>query len=110
MMKSSFFKGEDIKIEDKFGNISEAKIIGVEFKSGDVIRKFSNRILIQVSNPTSDVLNTKIVKKVIIKSKHQTNYFPNISDIPCGVQNTYIDFNNEYLYVATSGLLPIQFL
>lgn len=102
----SFFKGEDIKIQDKFGNVSNAKIISVEFQTGDVVKKFSSRLLVQVLNPTSSVIDTIIVKKIIIKSKHNTNYFPNISDIPCGVQNTYIDFDNTSLYVATSGLPP----
>jgi len=100
----SFFNGEDIKIQDKFGKISNAKIIAVEFATGDVIKKYSSRILVQVLNPTSSVIDTTIVKKIIIKSKHNTNYFSNISDIPCGIQNTYIDFDNTSLYVTTSGL------
>ena len=100
----SFFKGETIELSDGFGNLSPATVVSVEFNAGDVVRKFASRILVQVTSPTFTTTNAKVVKKVIIKSKHHSDYFPNISQIPCGVQNTYIDFDRSSFYVASSGL------
>ena len=100
----SFYKGEKIFLEDKFGNTSEADIISVEFETGDTIRKYTNRILIQVFNATFDISSSNNLKKYIVKAKHYSDYFEDIDKIPVGVQNTYISSDNETMYVTSTGL------
>jgi len=99
----TFYKGEKIILKDRFGNESEANIISVEFETGDTIRKYSSRILVQVISPESSILDSVTLKKIIIKTKHNSDYFANLQSIPTGVQNTYIDFSGEYLYVSSTG-------
>jgi len=51
------------------------------------------------------ILNDKTqLKKTINKAFSNQNYFPNISVFSTGIQNSYIDYNNENFYVASSGL------
>lgn len=99
----TFYKGEKIILKDRFGNESGTNIISVEFETGDTIRKYSSRILVQVISPESSILDSVTLKKIIIKTKHNSDYFANLQSIPTGVQNTYIDFSGEYLYVSSTG-------
>ena len=105
--KVYFYQNEVISLVDSIGNKTEAKIISVEYATSDLIKKYSNRILIQVINPGSfSVLSSKIVTKKIYKVNHYSNYFQNLNNdnIPAGVQNTYIDSEQKYFYVTSSGL------
>lgn len=102
--KVSFYKNEKIKLNDGLGNKSDVSIISVEFDSGDTIRKYSNRLVVQVLNPNFNTLNSKILEKVIYKSNHYLNLFDGISKIPSGVQNTYIDSEESNFYVTSTGL------
>ena len=103
--KIYFYQNEIILLIDGAGNTTEAEVLSVEYATSDVIKKYSNRILIQVTNPGSfNVLTSKIVRKKIYKVNHHNNYFPNLSEIPSGVQNTYIDSDEKYFYVTSSGL------
>jgi len=44
------------------------------------------------------------IKKIIKKANSALNYFPSISNLPTGVQNTYVDYDFENFYVISSGL------
>jgi len=103
--KIYFYQNEIISLSDNLGSSIEAKIISVEYSTSDSIKKYSNRILIQVINPgTYNVLTSKVVGKKIYKSNHYSNYFPNLENIPAGIQNTYIDSEEKYFYITSSGL------
>ena len=103
--KIYFYQNEVISLLDNLGGIIDAQIISVEYSTSDSIKKYSNRILIQVINPgTYSVLTSKVVRKKIYKSNHYSNYFPNLENIPAGIQNTYIDSEEKYFYVTSSGL------
>jgi hypothetical protein len=103
--KIYFYQNEIVLLIDSSGNKIEAEIISVEYSTSDLIKKYSNRVLVQVINSGSfNVLNSKIVRKKIYKSNHYSNYFPNLENIPAGVQNTYIDSDEKYFYVTSSGL------
>ena len=102
--KISFYKGEKLILENGSGQTSDCTVIGVEFDTGDDVRKYTDRILIQVSQSNFTITDSKNVKKVIIKSNHYSNYFTGLSDIPAGVQNTYISNDSKTLYVTSSGL------
>ena len=104
----SFYKNEIIHLQDNLGNVSEAKVLDVEYSVGDIVKKYSNRILVQVLNVNSVILNSNLLKKVIYKGNHNSNYFPNLGSSPTGVQNTYISFDNENFYVASTGIPNYQ--
>jgi hypothetical protein len=44
------------------------------------------------------------IKKIIKNANSALNYFPTISNLPTGVQNTYVDYNFDNFYVTSSGL------
>jgi hypothetical protein len=104
----SFFLQEKIVIEDKDGNFYEANIIDIEYASGDILKKFSSRIVIEVPSSEFNFNKSKKLRKTITKSKHGLNYFDGIEKIPTGVQNTYVDSTEENLYVTSSGLPNYQ--
>lgn len=99
----SFYKNEIVTLEDKFGNKTEAEIIAIEYDTGVLIRKYSNRVLVQVSSPTFFVGDAIVLKKKIYKSEHYSDYFDGMQRIQAGVQNTYLDSSEEFFYVASSG-------
>lgn len=100
----SFYKDQTIKLEDVLGNISHATILDVEYPAGDIIKKYTNRILVQVTESSFNILNSKVLKTLIVKSSHFSNDYSYINNIPSGVQNTYIDFKQENFYVTSTGL------
>lgn len=99
-----FYQNEVVELIDENNNKVEVNILTVEFDTGDKLRRFSNRILIQNLNANFDINKSKYLRKKIYKSNHYSNYFPNINTIPTGVQNTYIDSKNENFYVTSTGL------
>jgi len=103
--KVYFYQDERVLLVDDIGNTVEVEIIDVEYLTSDVIKKYSNRILIQVTSTTSfNPLNATIVRKKIYKANHYSNYFGDFGNIPTGIQNTYIDSNEKYFYATSSGL------
>ena len=103
--KVYFYVGEDILLSDAFNNTTEAKIIDVEYSASDIIKKYANTVLVQVLNPGSfSVLNSNQIKKKIYKANHYSNYFADLGNVSTGVQNTYIDSEEKYFYVTSSGL------
>ena len=38
------------------------------------------------------------------KGKHNSNYFDGVDNFPVGIQNSYLDKDEEVLYVTSSGL------
>jgi hypothetical protein len=103
--KVYFYAGETILLEDSAGNVRECNIIDVEYDTSDIIKKYTRKILVQIINPgTYVVLNSILVKKKIYKVKHYNDHFPDLDSIPSGVQNTYMDSDEKYFYVTSSGL------
>lgn len=98
-----FYSNEVVVLEDVNNRKVDANVISIEYDQSNR-SKFSNRILVQVEETSFDVSQAKILNKKITKGKHQTNYFPEITKIPTGVQNTYIDSNNSTLYLTSTGL------
>ena len=103
--KVYFYAGETITLKNSLDDFIDATIIDVEYSSSDLIKKYTETILIQVSNTGSYVVSgsTKVTKK-IYKTNHYSNYFGDLSSIAAGVQNTYIGSNRDFFYVTSSGL------
>jgi len=103
--KVYFYVGERISLVNVLGERIEVNILDVEYSPSDLIKKYSNTILIQVLNPGSfGILASTTVRKQIYKANHYNNYFGDLGNIPTGVQNTYIGVDEKYFYVTSSGL------
>lgn len=103
--KIYFYQNERILLVDNLGNTAEVDVISVEYSTSDLIKKYSNRVLVQTTtSPSFNILNSTIVRKKIYKANHYSNYFENLENITSGVQNTYIDSEQKYFYVTSSGL------
>jgi len=101
----SFYQNENIILVDQNNNFSDASILSVEYNSSDKIRKYTNRILVQSGLSASfDLTRIKSIRKKIYKSNHYSNYFPEVTSIPAGIQNTYVDSKHENFYVTSTGL------
>jgi hypothetical protein len=102
--KISVYNDQRVLIYDTFGNSVEADIIDIDYNEGDLIRKYSDTVLVQLLELTIDTNNIDSLQKKIHKSNHYSNYFENISKYPSSVQNTYISKDGKYFYVTSSGL------
>lgn len=102
--KISAYKQERILVFDQNSNYVEADIIDIDYESGDLSKKYSNQLLVQILQTNIDLNQIKSIKRTIYKANHNTNYFPNISKYPAGIQNTYLSKDNKNFYVTSSGL------
>ena len=97
-----FYIGEELTLSDDLGSSVSVTVKNIEYDSANVQKKLSNRIVVQ-TNGVAPALPTKIQKK-ISKSSHNSNYFVGANAFPVGIQNSYLDNNEEFFYVASSGL------
>ena len=93
---------EDIYILNKKGEKVLATIKDIEYPAGAVEKRVSNRLVVQVAGNVPTGVDR--IEKIIVKAKHNNNYFPGLDDIPAGIQNTYLDFNEQNLFVTSTGL------
>lgn len=59
---------------------------------------------IDIKGSESNTFRKTKIKRIIHKASSNNNYFSNISVFPTGIQNSYIDYNNENFYITSSGL------
>ena len=64
----------------------------------------NNGYYIDIQEQNLDISTKTEIKKIIKKASSYLNYFPSISILPTGVQNTYIDYDFNNFYVTSSGL------
>lgn len=98
----TFYIGEELDILDRFGNKVSAVVKLIEYAASNLEKKLSNQIVVQAS--TTPPANPVSISKKIVKASHNSNYFPGMEQYPIGVQNTYLDKDEKYIYVAASGL------
>lgn len=67
-----------------------------------------NGVFIKVDG-VADFERYDSLKKIISKAKSKNNYFLNADKIISGVQNTYIDYEKDNIYVSSNGLPNYQF-
>ena len=96
---------ENLYIEDNLGSTFNATVVNINYNGGT--NQLSNSIDVQILDSAFDPTFSKKVVKKIYKANHYfngLNYLNQLSSIPSGVQNTYIDSNEEYFYVTSTGL------
>jgi len=90
-----FYIGEKIELE----NTEDVNDI---VRTAKVVAIFSGNS-IEVETPFNISSKNKL-NRIIETGESENPDLVNISHIPTGVQNTYIDENNEYFYVTSSGI------
>jgi hypothetical protein len=98
----SVYLNEIITLVDTNKNKINVSIVSIEYSSIQS-KKTSNVFLIQVQENLFNVNSATIITKFINKSKHNTNYFPNLDKIPTGIQNTYLSDDNKNMFVTSTG-------
>jgi hypothetical protein len=96
------YLNEVITLVDTNKNKINASIVSIEYSSIQS-KRTSNVFLIQVQENLFNVNSATIITKSINKSKHNTNYFPDLDKIPTGIQNTYLSSDNTNMFVTSTG-------
>ena len=63
---------------------------------------------IDIENGGLNISKKTEVRKKIRKASSYLNYFPSITNLPTGVQNTYVDYDFDNFYVTSSGLPNVK--
>lgn len=92
----TFIEGEILRLNDTFENtyINVVVLEALTNNFGKVVR------IPTLPNPSA----YKSLRKEIKKSSSNQNYFPEIISIPSGVQNSYVDYDLNYFYIASTGI------
>ncbi|MEK9894080.1 MAG: hypothetical protein VW454_03905, partial [Pelagibacteraceae bacterium] len=85
----NFYIQDPTNKDDKYLRIRVRKLL-----EKDRVEIFSNQ----------NILSKTLVKKEISLGKSENDKFDSIKNIPIGIQNSYIDTNNEFYYVSASGI------
>ena len=67
------------------------------------VRKLLEKDRVEIFS-NQNILSKTLVKKEISLGKGENDKFDSIKNIPIGIQNSYIDTNNEFYYVSASGI------
>lgn len=97
-----FSIGEEIFVLNSKNEKVRGTIKSIEFPPGDQLRSKSNIIIVQISGTLPS--NPYQIEKIVVKANHNSNYFPGLSEIAVGVQNSYLDFDEKNMYVASSSI------
>jgi hypothetical protein len=91
-----------IEISDIYDNKYSGTVTDIETSGSDLTN--TNQIIVQIVINGFNPDEAYSIKKLIKKSEHINPSYVDLSDIPAGVQNTYLDKNGDYFYVTATGL------
>ena len=97
-----FYVDEILKLRNDRGEEIDITVKQIEYDSTNVAQVYSNTIVVQLSGniPT----NPTIITKTVTKASHNNNYFAGVDNFPVGIQNSYLDREGKFYYIASSGL------
>ena len=98
-----FFIDEELFLINARNEKVRAQIKDIEYATGTETDRSSNKIIVQTSGVVPS--NIDRVEKIIVKASHNANYFPGLENVPVGIQNSYLD-NDEQSFYVTSGGVP----
>ena len=64
----------------------------------------TNEYYVDINEKDLSISSKTEIKKIIRKASSNSKDFSSISNLPTGVQNTYVDYNFDNFYVTSSGL------
>ena len=97
-----FYVDEILKLRNDRGEEINITVKQIEYDTTNVAQVYSNTIVVQLSGniPT----NPTIITKTVTKASHNNNYFAGVDNFPVGIQNSYLDKEGKFYYIASSGL------
>ena len=97
-----FYIDEEIRIVNDLGQEATAVVKTIEYDSSNTEKKLADQIVVQsIQTPPT---NPSYIKKKIVKASHNSNYFSGLDSFPIGIQNSYLDKNEDFAYITASGL------
>ena len=97
-----FYIDEILKLKNQNQESVDVTIKQIEYASTNVSKVYSNTIVVQTSGTVPTGADT--ITKTVTKASHNSNYFAGVDNFPVGIQNSYLDKEEKYFYVASSGL------
>ena len=97
-----FYIDEILIIKNDNGDQSEIRVKQIEYASTNVEQIYANTIVVQATGGIP--LNASVITKTVTKASHNSNYFTEVSNFPVGIQNSYLDKEEKFFYVTSSGL------
>ena len=100
--KCVFYVDEILKLRNNLGNEVDITVKQIEYDASNVDQVYSNTIVVQTSGaiPTDPT----VITKTVTKASHNSNYFAGVDQFTVGIQNSYLDNDEKFFYVASSGL------
>ena len=97
-----FYVDEILKLRNNLGNEVDITVKQIEYDASNVDQVYSNTIVVQTSGaiPTDPT----VITKTVTKASHNSNYFAGVDQFTVGIQNSYLDNDEKFFYVASSGL------
>ena len=97
-----FYIDEVLILKNDRDEQTQITVKQIEYDSTNVEQIYSNTIVVQASGNIP--LNANVITKTVTKASHNSNYFTEVSNFPVGIQNSYIDKDQNFFYVTSSGL------
>ena len=97
-----FYIDEVLILKNDRDEQTQITVKQIEYDSTNVEQIYSNTIVVQAAGNIP--LNVNAITKTVTKASHNSNYFTEVSNFPVGIQNSYIDKDQNFFYVTSSGL------
>ena len=97
-----FYVDEVLVIKNQGGDTSRITVKDIEYDATNISKVYANTIVVQTA--TTIPSNPTVITKTVTKASHNSGYFPGVDDFPVGIHNSYLDKNEEFFYVTSSGL------
>ncbi len=97
-----FYVDEVLTVKNEAGDSALVTIKDIEYDSTNTQKKYSNTVVVQVTGTAP--VNPITITKTVTKASHNSGYFAGVDQYPVGIQNSYLDRDEKYSYVASSGL------
>ena len=97
-----FYIDEILNLKNQNQESVNVVIKQIEYASTNVAQIYSNTIVVQCTGTVPTGADT--ITKTVTKASHNSNYFTEVDNFPVGIQNSYLDQEEKYFYVASSGL------
>ena len=103
-----FYIGQPVSLSDNQSRTSSGTIVDIVYPPTSETRKYSQEVVIQITNENYPIADSISLSKRILKGSHYLSNFDYISKIPTGVQNTYITPDEKDFYVTSTGVPNYQ--
>ena len=100
--KCVFYVDEILKLRNDLGQEVEITVKQIEYDASNVDQVYSNTIVVQTSGAIP--VEPTVITKTVTKSSHNSNYFAGVDQFTVGIQNSYLDNDEKFFYVTSSGL------